>query len=205
MKKSVWILLLSMILSANVFAADDFKAGQHYKEIEPQKTATGDKIEVLEFFWYGCPHCYTFEPFLNKWKASKPDNVVFTRVPAIFRPSWKVQARTYYALEAMGKLDPAHQQIFDAIHKKRTKLTSMNQMADFLAKNGIDRDAFVKEYRSFSVDSKVRKANKLLKAYNVSGVPTVAVNGKYMTDGRSAGSYPKMIEVMNHLIKKESK
>ena len=204
--RSTWSFVIGLILAFSAINVYAFQAGKDYKLVaEPQPTSTGEKIEILEFFWYGCPHCNSFEPFLNTWKASKPANVEFIRVPAVFRPSWKVQARTYYALEAMGKIEEVHGQIFDAIHKRRTKLNSLAQMADFLADKGIDKEAFIKQYRSFSIDGKVRKANKLVKDYKISGVPTVIINGKYMTDGRSAGSYDKMIGVMNHLIKEESK
>lgn len=204
MKKMVYLLLLLGFAAMPVSAAD-FKAGKDYEVIEQQETATGAKVEVLEFFWYGCPHCNHFEPFVQKWRKTLSDNVVFKRVPAVFRPSWKVQARAYYALQAMGKLEELHPKIFDAIHKERERLDSMKKMADFVASQGIDREAFIKQYQSFSIDGKVRKANKLVKNYKITGVPTVAVNGKYKVDGRMAGSYERMIQIMDYLIAKESR
>ena len=204
MKKLACLLLILGFATAPAFAAN-FTAGKDYEVIDQQETSSGDKVEVLEFFWYGCPHCNTFEPFLQKWKKKLSDDVVFKRVPAVFRPSWKVQARTYYALQALGKLEELHPKIFDAIHKQRERLDSMNKMADFVASQGVDRDAFIKQYQSFSIDGKVRKANKLVKNYKISGVPTVAVNGKYKVDGRMAGNYDRMIEIMDYLIAKEAK
>lgn len=110
--------------------AESYKEGVQYKLVS-QPTQTGEKIEVLEFFWYGCPHCFSLEPHLQKWLETKPDNVEFVRLPAIFRPEWKVQARTYYALKLMGMIEEMHPKIFSVIHTKRKKLNNMNQMAAF--------------------------------------------------------------------------
>lgn len=203
MKKIAALFLLMCFALPSAYA--EFKQEQDYKKVEQQATATGDKIEVLEFFWYGCPHCYQFEPHINKWKASKPDNVEFIRVPTVFHPSWKVQARTYYALEAMGIIEDKHKNIFAAIHNDKVRLDTLEKTADFLAKHGVNKDEFVKNYRSFSIDGKVRKANKLVKNYKVSGVPSIAVNGKYLVDGKMAKNYDRMLDIINHLVDKESK
>jgi protein dithiol oxidoreductase (disulfide-forming) len=199
------LVFVFLIFSAAACQAEDYKEGVHYKELPQQATDSGDKIEVLEFFWYGCPHCYSFEPFVKSWKKTKPDNVEFVRVPAIFRPDWEVQARAYYALKNMKVIEDLHVKIFSAIHKDKKKLNKLEQIADFVEKNGVDKKRFLEEYNSFAVDGMVRKAKKKQKAYKISGVPTVAVNGKYMTAGGMAGSYENLIKVMNHLIAKESK
>ncbi len=204
MKKLLTLFIFCFALMP-LAQASDLKEGVHYKTVGPVATDSGDKIEILEFFWYGCPHCYTFEPYITEWKQSKPANVEFIQVPAVFRPSWKVHARAFYALQAMGKLDDLHEKIFKALHKDRIKLNSMDQVANFVSKNGVDKEAFIKQYRSFSIDAKVRKANKLVKDYKVTGVPFVAINGKYVTDGRTAGSYERMIQVIDQLIASESK
>ena len=200
-------LLISIffIFSAAACQAEDYKAGVHYKELSQQATNNGDKIEVLEFFWYGCPHCYSFEPFIKAWKESKPENVTFERVPAMFRPAWEVQARAYYALSNMNVVEDIHGKIFDAVHKDKKKLDSIEQIANFVAKNGVDKKQFMTEYNSFAVDGMVRKAKKTQKAYQLQGVPTVAINGKYKTSGTMAGSYEGLIKILNHLIEKESK
>ena len=203
--KKLLLSTLLLLVSAGAALAADYKAGVDYAVVEPPiATDTGDKIEVLEFFWYGCPHCYHFEPDLKRWKKTIPDNVRFVRVPAIFRPDWKIQARAYYALERMGVIESVHGKIFDEIHKNKKRLNTMDALADFVAKNGVDRAKFIEEYNSFAVDGLVRKALKKLRAYNIDGVPTLAVNGKYKVSGRMAGSHRKMIEIMNYLIKKES-
>ncbi len=196
---------LAMVLASAAARAETYTAGKDYAEVTAQPTASGDKVEVLEFFWYGCPHCNTFEPFLKSWKKTLADNVEFIRVPTVFRPSWKVHARAYYALQAMGKIEEIHPKIFDAMHKQRKRLDSMNKIADFVAEQGVDREQFIKQYQSFGIDGKVRKANTLVKNYGITGVPAIAINGKYKVDGRMAGSYERMIKIMDYLIAKESK
>ncbi len=202
--KKLLLGILFLFSAASFAQAENYVAGVDYKKIDQQMTESGDKIEVLEFFWYGCPHCYHFEPNLNAWKKSKPANVSFIRVPAVFRPDWKVQARAYYALEIMGVIENIHGKIFDAIHKKKKRLNTLDSLADFVAKHGVDKARFIEEYNSFAVDGKVRKAVKKIKAYKIEGVPTVAVNGKYTISGRLAGSYENMIKILDHLIEKES-
>jgi len=202
--KKLLVFLFLFVNSAFLYAAD-FNEGTHYKKLQQQPTDSGDKIEVLEFFWYGCSHCFSFEPFIKSWEKTKPANVEFIRVPAIFRPDWEVQARAYYALSNMGVIEDVHGKIFEAINKGKKRLNKIELMADFVEKNGVNRKEFIKEYNSFSVDGMVRKAKKKQKAYKIQGVPSVAINGKYLTGGSMAGSYDNLIKVINHLIEKESK
>ena len=199
------LVLLFLVFGSTALLAEDYKEGTHYQALTPQATDSGDKIEVLEFFWYGCPHCYSFEPYLRSWKKSKPANVVFKRVPAMFRPEWEVQARSYYALSNMNVVEDIHGKIFDAMHKDKKRLNTLAEITDFVVKNGVDEQRFNNEYNSFVVDGMVRKAKKKQKAYKVKGVPTIVVNGKYTTGGSMAGSYDNMIKVMDYLIQKESK
>jgi thiol:disulfide interchange protein DsbA len=204
MKKLLMFLLL--ITSSAMLQAADFKEGIQYKKITVPVMETGDKIIVQEFFWYGCPHCYHFEPFINAWKKTKPANVEFSRVPAIFRPDWEIQARTYYALSNMGVIEQVHGKIFDAMHKEKKRLNTKKELTDFIVANGVDREKFEKEYNSFAVANMVRKGKKEQTAYNIEGVPSVVVNGKYLTSGSmSGGSYDGVINVLNHLIKLEQK
>jgi len=199
------LVFVVLLINSAVLQAAGFTEGVDYKKLAPQSTDTGDKIEVLEFFWYGCPHCYTFEPYINAWKKTKPANVEFIRVPAIFRPDWEVQARTYYALSNMGLIEDLHGKIFSAIHKDKKRLDKKGLLTDFIVKNGVDREKFEEEYNSFSVDSMVRKAKKKQKAFKLQGVPSLGVNGKYLTSGSMAGSYENMVKILDHLIKIESK
>lgn len=199
------LIFLLLMMSPLVSQAADFTEGVNYKKITPQPTDTGAKVEVLEFFWYGCPHCYSFEPYIKAWKKTKPANVEFVRIPAVFRPDWEVQARTYYALSNMGVIEDLHGKIFSAIHKDKKRLNKKASITDFVVKNGVDRKKFEAEYNSFSVDSMVRKAKKKQTAYKIQGVPTIAVNGKYMTSGSMSGSYENLIKIIDHLVKQESK
>lgn len=199
------LVFIFLMINSVLLQAADFTADTHYKVLAPQSTDSGDKIEVLEFFWYGCPHCYSFEPYVQAWKKSKPANVEFSRVPAMFRPDWEVQARAYYALSNMGVIEDIHGKIFDAVHRDKKRLYTKDALTNFVVKNGVDRDAFLKEYDSFAVDGMVRKAKKKQKAYKLQGVPSVAVNGKYLTSGSMSGSYDNLIKIMDHLVALEGK
>ncbi len=203
MKKSILITLF-LFCFANVTQAEEYKEGTHYQRIEQQATDTGDKVEVLEFFWYGCPHCHVFDPILGKWVESKPDNTDFQRVPAVFRPEWKVHARTYYSLQLMDAVEKYHTKIFDEIHKNKKRLDRLDTITAFLVKQGINKEEFMGVYNSFSVDNLVRKAIKKLQGYKISGVPAMAVNGKYLVSGKAAGSYENMIRIVDYLVKKET-
>jgi len=203
MKKLVVFMFL--MISPLLLQAADFKPGVHYKVLEQPVAVATDKILVQEFFWYGCPHCYTFEPFIKAWKKTKPANVEFVRVPAIFRPDWEIQAKAYYALSVMGVIEDVHGKIFEAIHKDKKRLNTLDTIADLVEKNGLDRQKFLTEYNSFAVDSMVRKAKKLQKEYEIQGVPSVAVNGKYLTAGSMAGTYDNLVKVIDYLVAKEMK
>lgn len=203
MKKSV-LFILFLMFSGGIVQAEDFEAGKHYDRVAEQSTDTGDKIEVLEFFWYGCPHCYTFEPFVQEWLKTKPANVEFMRIPVVFRPEWKVHARTYYTLQAMGLGDKLHEDIFIEIQKNRKRIDTESTMTEFITRHGIDKDEFLDMYKSFAIENKLRRAIKKLKDYNITGVPAMAVNGKYLITGTKAGSYENMLRITDHLIKKES-
>jgi len=199
------LMFLFLVVTSTVLQAADYNEGVHYKQLPQQATDSGNKIEVLEFFWYGCPHCYSFEPYISAWKKTKPANVEFIRVPAVFRPDWEVQARTYYALSNMGVIEEIHEKIFAAIHKDKKPLNTLPLISDFVEKNGVDRNKFIEEYNSFAVDGMVRKAKKKQTEYKIEGVPAVAVAGKYLTSGSMSGSYENLIKITNYLIEKESK
>ena len=194
-----FMLFVGVTVSA---CAEPYVEGKDYLTVS-NTTQTGDKIEVLEFFWYGCPHCFAFEPSVQKWLKTKSDEVEFVRLPAVFRPSWKVHARTYYALEMMGILEELHTKIFSAMHNKKMKLDTLNSMSGFLQRQNVDKKKFLDAYNSFAVETKLRKAIKKLKDYNVRGVPAVAINGKYYVSASAAGSYQRLIDIINFLIKKE--
>jgi len=152
-----------------------------YVELNPpQPTETGGKVEVIEFFWYGCPHCYAFEPVLNPWIKKLPKEVVFRRVPAIFNEQWGVAARVYYTLEAIGETARLHTALFDAIHKDNLRITDESAMAAWLGKNGVNVDKYKAAYRSFGVEAQLKRAQQMTNAYRIDGVPAMAVQGRYV-------------------------
>lgn len=198
------LLFLAMGLVTGPARAETYKEGVEYLRVAEQPTESADKVEVLEFFWYGCPHCYQFEPILEVWKKTVPAHVEFIRVPAVFRPEWKVHARTYYALQAMGLGEKFHSAIFDAIHKDKNDLYSEAAMTKFLVSRGVNKDDFKAAYDSFSIDGQLRKAIQKVQGYGIKGVPAIGVNGKYLVSGSSAGSYENMLRIVDYLIKKEA-
>lgn len=200
---SFWAVFCLFLFSCNA-PAGEFNEGQHYTALKPVQADGGEQVEVIEFFWYGCSHCFDFEPHVKKWLEKKPANVKFTRVPAIFRPDWQVHAQAYYALETMGMVDKAHEAIFNAAHVKKQSIDTAEALAAVVSKAGVDAEKFQQAMRSFSVQVKVKRAGQLLRAYQVSGVPAVAVNGRYKTSAREAGGYPKMTKVMDYLVEQEA-
>jgi thiol:disulfide interchange protein DsbA len=176
-----------------------------YEMVEPpQPTSDPSKIEVLEFFWYGCPHCYHLEPDLNAWLKTKPANVEFIRQPAIFNEQWGAHAKAYFTAEVLGVVEKVHTDFYEAIQNKKSKLETEDELAVFFKEHGVAEDEFRKAYKSFAVDTKMRQAATMASRYGISGTPAVVINGKYRTSGSIAKSFPHMIEVMNELIKQES-
>lgn len=214
-KKFGVIVLLTSFLVINVSIAEDEDsqpaedfaalAGYNYELVSPpQPTESKDKIEVLEIFWYGCSHCYHFEPELEAWLERKPEDVMFRRMPGIFRKNWMPHARAFYAAEKLGILDKIHRPLFDAIHRDNRQLFSDEAILEFVVElEGVDGEAFRKAFNSFSVEGKVKQAMRLSRAYGIQGVPSLIVNGKYYSSGSIAGSYPEMLKVIDTLVDKE--
>ena len=197
------VLLILVLFMTHAVLAD---WGEGWDPIEPPiPTDTKDeKVEVLEFFWYGCPHCYHLEPEMRNW-VSKQKNIEFHMVPAPLNPKWTVHSHFFYAAEALGVLDKLHEPLFDAIHKQRRNLFDKDSLIDFAVEQGVDRQAFTDAWNSFSVFVKVQQARKLTKQYQLSGVPTIGINGKYKTSASLAGSAEKMFAIMDELVAEESK
>jgi thiol:disulfide interchange protein DsbA len=195
------ILPITLLLFSSFLRADP----KGYEIISPaQPTQHPDKIEVIEFFWYGCPHCYSFEPLLDNWSKNLPKNVEFIRQPAAFNELWSKHAKAYYTAEALGIVDKVHADLFDAIQNKKESLDTEEALSKFFIAHGVNETQFKEAYNSFVVDSKMRQAPLMAARYGITGVPAIIINGKYKTNGTLAGSHEKMIEVMNQLIKQES-
>lgn len=167
-----------------------------------QPVETKGKVEVIEFFWYGCPHCYDFEPELSSWVKRQPKDVVFKRVPVAFRDDFMPHSQLFYALEAMGKGDALNEKVMYAMHKENKRLLTESEIADWVASQGIDRNTFLATYRSFAVISKARAAKQMAEAYRIDGVPTIVMQGKYVTSPSIAGTKAKAILVMDYLEEK---
>ena len=201
------LALLGWLLSLAWWAgpAQALEEGFDYQLLtQPQPTETGDKVEVLELFWYGCPHCYHLEPGISRWLAHKPAQAAFRRMPAILGPSWEPHARAYYAMEVMGVLDRLHPKLFEAIHRERKRLFTKAALADWVASQGVDRDAFLSAYDSFEVDMKVRKAKLMSRRYGIDGVPSVIVAGRYRTSPTLTAGSEKMFSVIDALVAREA-
>jgi len=203
LKKALLVFSILFIFTGMVYA-ETYEEGKHYKRVDLPRAIDSDKVEVLEFFWYGCPHCYSFEPYVSKWKQNKPDNVEFVRVPATFQPLWVLHARAYYALQMMGVGEEIHPKFFSEMHNKKKYMKTVDALTEFAQQYGVDRSEFVDAMNSFTVENNVRKATKLVTDYKLNGVPAVAVNGKYLISASMAGSYDNMIKIMSYLIKKET-
>lgn len=176
--------------------------GKDFRALEKRATveAPAGKIEVVEFFWYSCPHCNSFEPRLNAWLKKAPADVAFRRVPVAFRDDFVPQQRLYYALEAMGKLDELHGKVFQDIHVNRLPTAKEDQILAFVEKNGVDKAKFQEQYNSFAVSTKARRAKQLQDAYVVDGVPAMGVAGRYYVDGDLAGNMDRALQVVDYLI-----
>ena len=182
--------------------AQSYKEGSDYLVLDkPAPTeAPAGKVEVVEFFWYGCPHCNSFEPQLEAWLKTAPKNVAFRRAPVSFRPDFEPHQRLYYVLEAMGKLDELHKKVFYTIHVEKQPLNSAPLVAAWAEKQGIDPAKFAEMYNSFSVSTKVRKATQLQDSYQVDGVPALGVGGRYYTSSTQAKSMDRALLIATHLV-----
>lgn len=194
-------IALAASLLTLAFAAFAQAPQQPYAVLSPaQPTDGGGKIEVVEFFWYGCPHCYSLEADVNAWLKKAPKDVVFKRVPAVPNEQWAQSAVLYYTLEAMGLLDQYHAKAFDAFHKENQNLGNKRIREEWLKKNGIDVAKYNEVEKSFSVATKMQRAKQMTANYKVDGVPRVFVNGKYYTAAEFAGSNSRIFAVVDQLI-----
>jgi len=206
LKKWMLVLLTSFVFAMPVAAQMAFVEGVDYQLIEPAvPTSDPAKVVVTEIFWYGCPHCFRFEPFVEKWAESIPDGVVFEQVPSAINAAWTVHARAYYAFKMMGLQEQLHKKLFNAIHVQRQRLNSLDSIAEFVAEQGLDEKEFRKQYASFPVETLVRKGKQKELHYGLEGVPTVIVNGKYRTSGVMAGNFSRLLQIIDFLVANELK
>jgi len=202
MKKFLLSGIAAALFTTSLPAMANFVAGQDYQVLtNPVKVEKPGKIEVREFFCYGCGHCYTLEPHMQDWLKKLPKDVRFVRTPAAMNPLWEQAARAYYVSEALGVRQKAHLQLFHDIHAKKQPILEQAQLAKFYTRYGISEAKFNSTYKSFPISSKIAQAKNLAAAYQLTGVPAVTVNGKYVVQGDNA----KVVQVINYLVEKERK
>ncbi len=199
------LLLMFLLLTAMTWVhALEITEGIEYETLDnPQPVSTTDKIEVIEFFSYACPHCYNLEPEVVAWLKNKPENIHFIQVPAIFNKQWEAFARVFYTAEVLGVKDKVHQQIFDAIHGPGKKIRSLDDLKAIFVANGVDAKVFEQTLSSFSVATKVRQAKAKTKSYGVDSVPMIIVQGKYRTSSSLAHGHKNVFKVVEYIIKHE--
>jgi thiol:disulfide interchange protein DsbA len=219
--KTVSALLLGLAISAGAHAAETFEAGKHYFPVEPaQPTSTGDKVEVVEVFSYACPACNSFQATMHKLKAALPANAELVYLPAAFRPDedWPVFQRTFYSAQALGVLDKSHDATFDAVwkddgtlrisdaatHRPVKPMPTIDDVAKTFAKFGVKPEDFSATASSFAINTKMKRADALMKAYGVDSTPTLVVNGKYRLTASSAGGLDQVVALVKFLVDKES-
>lgn len=199
----VFFLLVGLGFTTSPIADTGIVEGKDYTVLSsPQPTQNADKIEVLEFFWYGCPHCNTLHPYIQAWLGTISEDIDFHYVPAIFRASWVPAAKTFYALQAINATKKLYDNIYDAIHLQKIDLNKEPVLFDWVEKQGIDRKKFEDAYKSFAVQNKVARSTQMSRQYKLSGVPALVVDGKYLTSGKMGGSSEDTIKILNQLIEK---
>jgi len=199
--------VLLICVSGAAFAQTNLKASDFQRISPPRPVATGERIEVIEFFYYGCPVCYEFQPHLSRWLVQGPNYISIRRVPTL--PSegsdglegWVRFARLYYPLEALGQIARLHWPIYDNFHFDGVQLNDEKVMVEWISKNGIDRDKFLATYRSAEIQAKLDEVRRLMTAYDVRSVPSVVVDGKYLSTARMAGGTRQLIQVVDNLTR----
>lgn len=201
------LAFLALVLSLNVLAMPfAYVEDVHYKATKQRlATSTTDGVEVVELFFYGCPHCFNLELTVEDWKKDLPEHVKFSYVPAIFNEKWIPLAKAFYAAEAIGQLETLHPLIFDAIHLDEKRIYTEDAIIDFVEQQGIDRAQFEKAMKSFAVKTKVNKAKKMTEDSGIDGVPSLVVNGKYITGAQLAGGHDEIFDVVDFLVEQERK
>lgn len=208
--KKIAILCASLALfgaSISSSFAARYTEGVQYERVTPEQptTAAPGQVEVVELFWYGCPHCYRLEPYVKRWLKKKPANVKFVRIPGMFQPSWEIGGRAYYTAEILGVVDKVHEPMFEAIHEQKRRMNTEAEIMALFKQHGVSEKDFKRVFRSFAVETKLRRARDMGNRYGARGVPTIIVNGKYRTGAQEAGGNSRVFQVVNHLVQQESR
>lgn len=198
LKRALATISATLMMATVACAADDYQLTG-----KPSTQRDDGKIEVVEFFWYGCPHCFSFEPYLAEWEESLAEDVVIRREAPDLNSSWKPHSQAFYAAELMGVSHLMHKPLFDAIHKEKQPLRTLESIGSFVETLGIDKEKFLSTAKSFAVEGRISQARKLAIQYGLTGVPAVVVNGKYRTSASFAGGNEKWTAVIDRLVEQE--
>jgi thiol:disulfide interchange protein DsbA len=202
--RSLFRTALFALLLLPLAGQAQFLEGVEYTRVTPQPVETGSKIEVREFFGYSCPHCFSLEPAIERWLKTMPKNAQYIRTPAVFNERWAVHARAYYAFETLGITATMHYALFHALHADKRALNDADSLAAFVAEKGGNRAAFLDAYNSFGMQASLNRALQSARAFNIDSVPTLIVDGKYMTNATLAGGYDRLMQVVDFLVKKSA-
>ncbi|MDR4516483.1 MAG: thiol:disulfide interchange protein DsbA/DsbL [Nitrosomonas sp.] len=199
------IVILVVFLAITVLGVTNVHAeiveGRDYKVLaNPQSTQNADRIEVIEFFWYGCPHCNSLHPHIKAWLKNKPSDVDFRYVPAIFRNNWIPGAKTYYTIETLGEIETLHDKIYEAIHRDKINLSDESILFSWIEKQGGDKEKFANVYNSFTTQNQIARTNQMMRQYELTGVPAFVIEGKYLTTGKKGGTPQDTMRVLNEII-----
>jgi len=197
------VLVGASLLGSSAFAQEAVEGRNYVALSRALPTAQPEKIEAVALFWYGCPHCYQLESTLQPWSTALPDDVNFVRMPAMFGGIWNLHGQLFYTLETIQAGEKVHSSIFNALHNQGRQLSSLEDITRFVVEQGVDKDAFLKAWNSFSVKSQMEKAKKQAVAYKISGVPAIVINGKYRFDIGMAGGLQETVDLADALIEKE--
>ena len=192
-----------IILSFLIFFMHSLAYAQKYVQISTEKQQDSKDIIIYEFFWYGCPHCFNLEPTMDRIQADLDSDTKIMKIPVALRQSWLPHAKLYYALEQMDKIDEMHNLIFEEIHLENNRLITEEQIVSFLGQHGIDTTKFLEKFNSFGTEARIKKSSNLARKYQINSVPTIIVNGKYLTSGSYVSSYEELYSVINLLIERE--
>jgi len=200
-----WLLTgLVPLLLATGCLAETFTAGKEYIVLSsPQPTNDAAKIEVVELFWYGCPHCYRLEPFVAQWKDKQPEDVEFIQMPAVLGKGWELLAKAYYTAELLNVSDKTHTALFEVLHVDKKKIRDEASVQKIFAGQGVSAEDFKNTFNSFAVSVKLNNAKLMTRRYALTGVPTIIVNGKYSTGASLAGSNENIFKVVDYLVSQE--
>ncbi|MFT5482186.1 MAG: thiol:disulfide interchange protein DsbA [Halieaceae bacterium] len=208
MIRTLLAITFSLVLLPLAACAQDgqtsYIEGTHYTTLsQPVRTRNKDKIEVVEMFWYGCGHCYNFEPLIISWSSKVAADVDFWQSPAMWNAPMKLHAQAFYTAQALGVLEKIHNPMFSALNVDRSPLRSQKAIADLFAQNGVAREEFNKAFNSFGVKSQVRQADARARSYKITGTPEIVVNGKYLVSTRMSGGQAEMLKIVDFLVAKE--